>query len=129
MSINVLIVDDSATVRAVIAKCLKLAQVPLNELHQAENGEEALKVLKAQPIDLVFSDINMPVMGGVEMINLMRQDEELLLTPVIVVSTESSETRIAELNKTGIQGFIHKPFTPESLRNAVDETMGTLNEN
>jgi two-component system chemotaxis response regulator CheY len=65
MALNVLLVDDSETVREIIAKTLQVAQVPVNELYMASNGREALDLMGEHWVDLVFSDINMPVMGGV----------------------------------------------------------------
>lgn len=124
MALNVLVVDDSATVRSVIAKTLRLAEVPINELHEASNGEEALVVLKDQWIDLVFSDLNMPVMDGMALVDRMSSDDILKAIPVIIVSTERSTTRIEELKLKGISGFIRKPFTPEQMREMIDSVLG-----
>lgn len=125
MSLNILVVDDSETVRAVIVKTLKIAEVPVNELYQAANGREALEILKDHWIDLIFSDINMPVMGGVEMIQQMKQDDVLKTIPVIVVSTEGSSTRIEQLKAQGVRAYIRKPFAPELVRAVVDDILGT----
>jgi two-component system, chemotaxis family, chemotaxis protein CheY len=125
MALNILVVDDSETVREVIAKTLGLAQVPVNELHMAANGQEALDILQDNWVDLVFSDINMPVMTGVEMIERMREDDVMRAIPVIVVSTEGSATRIEELRSKGVSAYIRKPFTPESIRKVVDEVLGS----
>ncbi|MBW2058928.1 MAG: response regulator [Deltaproteobacteria bacterium] len=125
MALNILVVDDSQTVRAVIAKTLQLAGVPVNELHQASNGKEALDILDDHWIDLVFADINMPVMTGIEMIERMSQDGLLGTIPVVVVSTEGSAPRIEELKSKGVRVYVRKPFTPELIRMVVDEIMGT----
>ncbi len=124
MAFNILIVDDSDTVRAIIAKTLRLADVPINELREAANGQEALAILKEQWMDLVFSDINMPVMTGVEMIEQMHQDETLRSIPVVVVSTEGSKTRIEDLIQKGVRAYIRKPFTPEILKDIVEKVLG-----
>ena len=124
MALNVLIVDDSATVRAVIKKTLELAGVEMNELFQAENGKIALEILGDNWIDLVFADINMPVMGGVEMVDKMSEDGLLKTIPVIIVSTEGSKTRIRELTEKGISAYLRKPFSPEELKEVVDSILG-----
>lgn len=124
MAFNILVVDDSDTVRAIIAKTLRLAEVPINELREAANGEEALAILKDQWIDLVFSDINMPVMTGMEMIERMHEDENLRSIPVVVVSTEGSKTRIEDLIQKGVRAYIRKPFTPEILKDIVEKVLG-----
>ena len=128
MSLNVLIVDDSETVRAIIGKTLKLANVPLKEVFQASNGQEALEVLKAQWVDLVLTDINMPVMNGVELVNHMNEDETMKGIPVVVVSTDGSATRIEELKAKGIRGYIRKPFTPEQIKEIIVQTLGVSDE-
>lgn len=124
MAYNILVVDDSATVRAVIRKTLELAGVDLGEFLEAENGKEGLEVLRRSWVDLVFSDINMPVMNGEEMIRAMREDDDLRGIPVVVVSTEASTTRIESLRHLGVQDYLKKPFTPEMLRNVVKTLLG-----
>lgn len=124
MALNILVVDDSKTVRAVIAKTLRLTEVPINELLEAGNGKEALDILKDHWVDLIFSDINMPVMGGVEMIQQIQQDDVLKTIPVIVVSTEGSATRIEQLKGQGVRAYIRKPFTPELVRAIVVDIVG-----
>ncbi len=124
MPYNILIVDDSETVRAVLARTLEMAGVAVSTLHQAANGEEALELMKNNWIDLVFSDINMPGMGGVEMIERMRESDLLGTVPVVVVSTEGSKTRIDDLLSKGVRAYIRKPFTPEKVKAVVEELLG-----
>ena len=123
MALNVLVVDDSAVMRTMIIKTLGMAAVPVGEVHQAANGQEGLDALKEHWIDLGIVDINMPVMDGEEMIQRMQADPNVADTPVIVVSTEGSETRINRLVQIGAK-FIHKPFAPETLRDIVAEITG-----
>jgi two-component system chemotaxis response regulator CheY len=124
MSFNVLVVDDSATVRAVMEKTLKIAAVPVDEFHEASNGKEALAILADHWIDFIFADINMPVMNGIEMVEEMSRDGLLKTIPVVIVSTEGSTTRIEQLMDKGVSAYIRKPFTPEIIRNVVNEIMG-----
>lgn len=118
MSFNILIVDDSAAMRAIIQKTLRLSGLPLGELFHARNGEEALQMLEENWIDLALVDINMPVMNGETMINRVRENPDTSDLPIVVVSTESSETRIAQLREKQVE-FIHKPFAPEDLRQTI----------
>lgn len=124
MAYNILVVDDSTTVRAVLAKTLDLAQIPVNQLYQAANGRQALGILQETWIDLVLTDINMPVMDGMELVKEMAADGLLRQVPVVVISTEGSEVRIAELKQQGIQGYIRKPFTPEQVKEVVEHVLG-----
>ncbi len=127
MAINTLIVDDSGVMRSMILKTLRMTEVPLGDIHQAGNGREGLDILNDQWIDLAIVDINMPVMGGEEMIARMREDPELKEIPVIVVSTEGSRARIERLEHMGV-AFIHKPFTAETVRDTINNILG-LGEN
>lgn len=121
--INVLIVDDSQTVRAIIVKTLDMAGIETDEIHQAGNGQEGLDILGQHRVDLVFSDINMPVMGGVEMIQRMKDDDVMKAIPIVIVTTEGSMTRVAELKEKGVNAYIRKPFTPEQIREVVEEVL------
>lgn len=127
MALNVLVVDDSAVMRGIIIKTLRLSGLSLSEVHQAANGEEGLKMLDQHWVDLVMVDINMPVMNGEEMLDRMRSNPETAGLPVLVVSTESSETRIEALAQKGAR-FVHKPFTPETLRAKIIEMTGVSDE-
>ncbi|MCE5278999.1 MAG: response regulator [Planctomycetaceae bacterium] len=118
MSLNVLVVDDSAVTRAVILKTLSMAGLDLGQTHQAANGRLGLEVLEKEWIDLILVDINMPVMNGEEMIAAVRENPLWADIPIIVVSTEGSVTRIDRLQSNGVT-FVHKPFTPEAICNVV----------
>jgi two-component system chemotaxis response regulator CheY len=123
MKYNVLIVDDSATMRAMVKRTLQMSGLPVGEWHQASDGQEGLEVLDREWIDLVLVDINMPVMNGLEMIEKLRQDPANDKLPVVVISTESSETRIQEIHRMGV-AFIHKPFTPELVLEIIQPMLG-----
>lgn len=123
MSVNVLIVDDSKVMRAMVLKTMKMSGVPLGEVFQAANGKEGLEVLDQNWVDLVIVDINMPVMNGEEMIDTMKENPETKKLPIIVISTEGSETRIERLIDKGAK-FIHKPFTPEQIHDTFQELTG-----
>ncbi len=124
MAYNFLVVDDSVTVRRMIGKTLALSGLPVQEVFQASNGREALAILDANWIDLVLTDINMPEMDGMEMVRAMSNDEVLRAVPVVVVSTEGSQTRIQELKDRGVRGYIRKPFTPEAIKGVVEGILG-----
>ena len=123
MSLNVLVVDDSAVMRSMVIKTLRLSGIPLNEMHQASNGREALSVLDQHWIDLALVDLNMPVMSGEELIDHVRSNPATERLPIIVVSTEGSQTRVEKLRRKGAE-FVHKPFTPEILRQIVIQMTG-----
>ena len=127
MSLNVLIVDDSSVLRAMIIKTLRMAGLPIGQVHQAANGREGLDALEDNWVDLVFADLNMPVMNGEEMIKRIRENPDWRDMPIIIVSTEGSTTRIDRLLQKGTK-FIHKPFSPEAVREVVKEITGIHHE-
>ncbi|MFC1490088.1 response regulator [Candidatus Latescibacterota bacterium] len=124
MVLNILIVDDSEIMRKVIRRIVSLSGFELGEVYEAENGEEALKVLNDNWIDVVLSDINMPVMNGIELLKTMKKTEGISDTPVIVVSTEGRSEKIEEIMNLGAAGFITKPFKPEDIRSVISEALG-----
>ena len=123
MGYNILIVDDSAIVRAVIERALRMSGVAVSEVYHAANGQLALEQLEAQAVDLVFADLNMPVMDGVTMIGEMEERGLLARTAVVVVSTDRSEVRMRELKAHGVREYLNKPFTPESIRDTVERCL------
>ncbi len=124
MSFNILVVDDSETARAVIIKTLALAEIPIHEVYQASHGREALDLLEEKWIDLVFADINMPVMSGTEMVEKMWEDGLLRAIPVIIVSSLGSEPLIEQCLAKGVRAYVRKPFTPEQIRSLLVEILG-----
>lgn len=126
MALNVLVVDDSDVIRNMILKTLRLAEVPVGTAFEAGNGKEALDIIDTNWIDLVLADINMPIMDGLEMLRRLRADDRHLELPVIVVTTEGSVERVAELEDAGVSAYVRKPFTPETIRNVVDSVTSNL---
>lgn len=129
MAYNILVVDDSNTIRSIIIKTLRLTNLEIGEIHEAGNGREALDCLKDNWVDLVLSDLNMPEMSGVEMVNIMAEDGMLNDIPVIVISTDGSATRIEELKEKGIREYIRKPFSPETIGEIIGKVLGVVNAN
>jgi two-component system chemotaxis response regulator CheY len=118
MAFNVLIVDDSAVMRGMIARVVRLSGLPLGALYEAGDGAAGLGRARAHWVDLVLLDVNMPVMDGEEMLRRLRAAPETGRLPVIVVSTEGSEARRAALEALGVS-FIRKPFKPRSCAHVV----------
>ncbi|MCL2220538.1 MAG: response regulator [Chitinispirillia bacterium] len=120
MSYNILIVDDSQTMRSVLVKTVAMAGIEVGNTFEAGNGKEALEVLEKEWVDIVFADINMPVMNGIEMVEEMVKLGYMESTPVVVISTEGSKTRLDKLREMGVRGFLRKPISPELFKNVVD---------
>ncbi len=128
MAYTIMVVDDSETIRAVVERTLGMTGLPIEEVIHAENGRDALEKLRGKWVDIVFTDINMPEVDGVRLVDSMNADAEMSEIPVVIVSTEGSTTRIEELRKKGIKGYLHKPFTPEAIRDVILENLGGWDE-
>jgi two-component system chemotaxis response regulator CheY len=124
MAYTIMIVDDSETIRAVLQRTLAMTKLPIESVVLAKNGVDALEKLKSCWVDIIFTDINMPEMDGITLFNTMSRHPEYKDIPVVIVSTEGSATRIAELRSKGIKGYLRKPFTPENIRDIIIETLG-----
>ena len=123
MGYNILLVDDSNVVKAVLMKILAGSSLPINQVFDAANGVEALKILGANTMDLVITDINMPLMDGFELVERMRLDMMLKNTPVIIISTEGSLSSISNLQEMGIKGYVRKPFVAEEILSILTEVL------
>lgn len=128
MAYTFLVIDDSSVVRKVMRKTLGLTGLPINQIQEAENGLQAIECLRESWVDLVFLDINMPVMNGMEFMETIRADESLKDLPVVVVSTEGSQERIDRLNQLDIKAYLRKPMTPEGLVEVVNRVLGSTAE-
>ena len=124
MALNIMIVDDSPQMRAFIRKVVGLTGLEVGEYSEAADGRDALKKLAECWVDLVLTDINMPNMNGEEFVRRMESDDLLRSIPVIVVSTDSSRSRIRQMMALGAKGYVSKPFLPEALRDEVERVLG-----
>lgn len=123
MAYNFLIVDDSAFIRSVFKKTLTDAGLSIESIFEAGNGAEALELLARERVDLIFLDVNMPVMDGLEFMERLRSQQQFVQTPVIVVSTEGSRERKALLADKDVVACLKKPFTAEQVREAIDAAL------
>lgn len=128
MSFNVLIVDDSRSMRAVIKKTISMSGFKMDQCLEAGNGREALDILVKAWVDVIISDINMPEMNGLELLEELKKDSLLKAIPAIVISTEGSEKRIQDAYDLGARGFIKKPFLPEEIKKVLYEVIGVSDE-
>ena len=128
MTFSILLVDDSLPMRSVLKKTFKAAGYSDSEFHEAANGKEALDLIKDKWIDIVITDYNMPVMDGMEFIKELKKDDTFKETPVVIVSTEGSQSKIDEFIEQGAAGYITKPFTPEILRDTIIDILGETHD-
>lgn len=118
-AICALIVDDSSVMRKIVERSLRQAGIELAKVFEAGNGAEALVVLAENRIDLILCDINMPVMDGLEFVKQLSGVKNAKGVPVIMITTEGSESHVVQALSYGARGYIRKPFTPEQVREQV----------
>lgn len=122
MSKCILVVDDSETVRQVLQLTLSDAGYDVIE---AEDGDDALTKLASAPaVDMLITDLNMPKMDGLELIQKIREDSKHRFTPIVMLTTESSEEKKRAGREAGASGWIVKPFKPEQLLKVVKMVLG-----
>ena len=126
MAYTILIVDDSKIVRTMVKKSIAMSGLETNEVFEAANGLDALEVLGQTWIDIVFADIHMPKMNGIELVQRMSKDNLLVSIPVVMVSSDRSKMHMDRLKDLGIRAYIKKPFRPESFRDAVEDVICTM---
>lgn len=117
---RILTVDDSNSLRRMVAFTLKQAG---HDVVQAVDGSDGLAKAQEQEIDLALVDVNMPSMGGIEMVAEMRKLPAYARTPILMLTTESSAEKKQEGREAGATGWIIKPFSPEQLLAIVDKVL------
>jgi two-component system chemotaxis response regulator CheY len=124
MAYSVLIVDDSPVMRSFIRRVMTLSGFEVRECFEASNGEEALTQLKQHRVDVILTDINMPTMNGEELLRRLGADGVLKSVPALVISTDATRGRILRMMSLGAEGYMTKPFSPESLREELERVLG-----
>ncbi|MGC9947835.1 MAG: response regulator [Bryobacteraceae bacterium] len=124
MAFRVLIVDDSPVMRAFIRRIIVLSGIEGAEFLEAADGREALNLLRSQWVDVVLTDINMPLMDGEQLVRCLEADDVLKSVPVVVVSTDGTESRMHQMLSLGARGYVKKPFMPETLRQELERVLG-----
>ena len=113
---EVLVVDDSAAIRKILTRVLRQTGMAIQTIHEAGDGQEALAVMAQHRIDLVLSDINMPKMDGLQLLASLKASPQWQKIPVVMITTEGGETKVAEAVRLGAAGYVRKPFTADQIK-------------
>ena len=124
MGLEVLIVDDSASMRSIVRKIVGLSGYEISTYYESSNGLEALDILSKQWIDIILLDINMPQMDGITFLREMKKEELYKKIPVVLVTTEARQDTVDEAFNLGVKAHIKKPFQPEQIRQILDDILG-----
>lgn len=122
--LKILAVDDSPTMRRIIVNTLKRAG--FNEVAEASDGKDALAKLKTEKFDFVITDWNMPEMDGLTFVTSIRSDPDLKALPVLMVTTRSVKEDIMQAIKAGVNNYIVKPFTPETIAEKINQVLTSV---
>ena len=117
-NMKILTVDDFSTMRRIIKNMLR--QLGYTNIVEAADGSEALSLLQREKVDFVISDWNMPHMSGLDLIKAIRADENLKPIPFLLVTAEALKEYVVEALKAGVDNYVVKPFTAETLKEKID---------
>ena len=116
MESDVLVVDDSAAIRKILQRVLRQTGMVIRTILEAGDGQQALDVLKGQSVHLVLTDINMPKMDGLQLLRALKAAPEWRSIPVVMITTEGGEAKVAEAVRLGASGYVRKPFTADQIK-------------
>lgn len=119
---DILVVDDSKVMREMVVACLRA--IDDARFTQAASGLEAIEKLSLRAFDLLVLDLNMPDIGGVEVVEFVRSQDQLRSLPILIVTTRGDESSKARVLEAGASRFLTKPFTPEAILAEVTELLG-----
>ena len=116
---KILIVDDFSTMRRIIKNLLR--DLGFTNTSEADDGQTALPMLQSGKYDFLVTDWNMPGMQGIDLLKAVRSDPELASLPVLMVTAESKRDQIVEAAQAGVNGYVVKPFTAQTLKEKIDK--------
>ncbi len=123
-NMNILVVDDFSTMRRIVKNLL--AEIGFNNIVEADDGKTALPILEGGGIDFLVTDWNMPGMPGIDLLKAVRADPKLASLPVLMVTAEAKREQIMEAAQAGVNGYVVKPFTADTLKEKVDKVFERL---
>ena len=127
MKIRALVVDDSRSMRRIVMKGLRHAQLAEFDFQEAVDGDDALEKFNPEEFDIVFIDWNMPKMNGIDVVRKIREDSLNDQVKLVMVTSNKTMDFVTEaLDDAGANGFISKPFTPKDMRNKLEQIIGEI---
>lgn len=119
---KIITVDDSATMRRIIMNSLK--SIGYTQVVEAENGQAGLAKIEGEGVDFVITDWSMPVMNGLELVKAIRTNPALQTLPILMVTAVGQKEEIVQAITAGVNGYIVKPFEPETLHAKIQQVLG-----
>ena len=125
MALDILIVDDSAAIRKILLRVLTQTTLAIGKIHEAADGVEALRVLEANPVSLILSDINMPGMDGIELVTRVRDLSATRALPSLMIASQNDRHHWLKAEDAGVSGFVVKPFDAIQLGEEIARVLGS----
>lgn len=125
-NLRILVVDDFSTMRRIIRNLLQ--DLGFNNVSEADDGSTALTALQSEHFDFVITDWNMPGTTGIDLLKAIRADEKLKRLPVLMVTAEGKKDQIVEAAQAGVNGYVIKPFTAQTLREKLEKVFERLEQ-
>jgi two-component system chemotaxis response regulator CheY len=122
---KILVVDDFSTMRRIIKNLLR--DLGFTNISEADDGSTALPMLQSGDFDFLVTDWNMPIMTGIDLLKAVRADERLSAMPVLLVTAEAKKDQIVEAAQAGVNGYVVKPFTAETLKEKIEKIFERIN--
>ncbi|MDH5484943.1 MAG: chemotaxis response regulator CheY [Gammaproteobacteria bacterium] len=123
-NMKILIVDDFSTMRRIIKNLLR--DLGFNNTQEADDGNTGLPMLQSGNFDFLVTDWNMPGMTGIDLLRAVRADEKLKTLPVLMVTAEAKKEQIVMAAQEGVNGYIVKPFTAQTLKEKIDKIFARI---
>jgi len=117
---KILVVDDSSTMRRIITNVILQLGYKKDDIVEAENGQQAWETLNTDTFDVVLTDWNMPIMSGLDLVKLIRNEEKYSGLPIIMITTEGGKAEVVTALKAGVNNYIVKPFTAILLKDKLN---------
>ncbi len=127
MGLKILVVDDSTTMRRIVMNALK--EIGYTDIIEAEDGKDALVKLMTDKVDLIITDWNMPNMSGLEFARAVRSETDIQNLPILMVTTRGVKQDIIEALQARVNNYIIKPFTPQLLKDKIEQTLALAGQN
>jgi len=121
---NILVVDDFSTMRRIVKNLL--TELGFSNIQEADDGKTALPILEQGGVDFLVTDWNMPGMPGIDLLKAVRANSKISSMPVLMVTAESQREQIMEAAQAGVNGYVVKPFTAETLKEKIDKVFARL---
>ncbi|WP_028314303.1 response regulator [Desulfatibacillum aliphaticivorans] len=124
MGFRLMIVDDSSSMRSIVKRTVEMSGFDVEQFLEADNGKTALEILDNEWVDVILSDLNMPVMDGEAFLAALKENPMFSEIPVVVVTTEGRNEKLQQLRNLGAAAFVKKPFKPEVIRDTLVRALG-----